>query len=800
MSLADAASATKARAALRWPSYRKRSIAFWVALTVLLLAFCTVSLLTLAELREDRWQRAANGARNLALAQSLEISRRLQIYDGVLRSIVKAADENAFTQVNWISQQAVLFDGAMVDSALTDILVIDANGQVRWSRQGGGDEDANLAEMPFFRAQRAKAGDSLLVSGPFARGGNAKDMVVAVSRSRIRADGTFGGVVAALVRLDLLERILGSTALGPNDVVSLVTDDNIFLARTPPLAGIVGRDMSSDPNASLFMTPRSESFSIRSQIDGVQRIYSVVHLRDVPLVLSVGLSEEDIFALWNRQAQTIGLVLSLLAGMTLLLAFLIRREFRRRLETETTLRDSEEQYRLLADHSTDLIIRLDSEMTRRYVSPAARRFLGFEPSELLGHSAQSLIHPDDWPTVQGIANNARRLTGGTEAAYRLRKKSGDYVWVEGRYSYVPGDGGFIAVLRDITKRRLIEEELAATHAELTSLVNTDPLTGLSNRRHFDETLAQLAANPDGETVGLLMMDVDRFKLFNDTYGHPEGDRCLRLVAGAIRAVAEAENTVPTRIGGEELALILPGRTLAEAEDIAERIRMAIEALAIPHAGNEANGGVVTVSIGCAEQTSRPDFGEILVGEADQMLYEAKRTGRNRTASRLILHKIKSLGPTPIDTAHLAAVERFRARKLAHGRDSLDALAKRLAEALDMSVSFISIYGEHEVELVGRHNITLATASKDASFCRYAVQSQEPIVIADLSRDPRFAQSPFVACEQGARFYAAAPLIDPLSGRAIGAISVSGRQPYYSFGAQQRGILTSFARLVMQGME
>lgn len=800
MSLAAAAPATESRAAPRWPAHRQRAFVFWAALAALLLSFCTVSIMTLVELRNDTWQRAANGARNLALAQSLEISRRFQIYDSVLRSIAQSAGDDAFTQIDWISQQAVLFDGALVDSALADIIVADASGRVRWSRRGGVDQEINIADTPYFQAQRAAIRNGLLISRPLVIHGRSPNMVVAISRGLETRDGAFDGLVTALVRLDLFERIMSGATLGPNDVVNLVSDDGIFLARSPSLPGIVGRDVSSLPDAALFLSAPPGGFTSRSPIDHVQRIFSAVHLRDMPLLLSVGVSEDDIFAPWNRRAQTIGLVLCLLAGMTLFLAFQIRREFRRRIETENTLRSSEEQYRLLADHSTDLIIRLDAGMNRRYVSPAALRFLGYEPDEMLDQNARTLIHPDDWPIVLRIADNARQAVGGTEDCYRLRRRDGSYIWVEGRYSYVPSDGGFIAVLRDITKRRSVEEKLAMAHAELTALVNTDPLTGLSNRRHFDEMLSDLAAKGDGAPVSLLMMDIDRFKLFNDTYGHPEGDRCLRAVAGAMRAAVEGESPVPARIGGEEMALILPGRTLAQAQILAERICACVEALAIPHAGNETNGAVVTLSIGCAERPCGADFVEPLIGEADQMLYEAKRTGRNRVSSRLILRKAQPLPAASSDHPQSEAVERFRAVKLANGRDELDTLAKGVADLLKMPVGFISLYDRNEVELVGRHNITLVTTSKDASFSRYAVQAQEPMVVADLSIDPRFAQNPFVTCDRGARFYAAAPLIDPRSGEVIGAVSVCHNRPHYLFGAEERAILTTFARLAMQGME
>jgi len=158
----------------------------------------------------------------------------------------------------------------------------------------------------------------------------------------------------------------------------------------------------------------------------------------------------------------------------------------------------------------------------------------------------------------------------------------------------------------------------------------DTLTRLANRRLFDDTLRRElnAGNRRASPLSLLLIDVDHFKHYNDTYGHQAGDDMLRQVARAIAAHARRGRDLPARYGGDELAVILPGIDAGAAQEIAEAIVAGVRALAIPHAGSEI-AAIVTVSIGVAEVRSQHERrAEILVERADVALYRAKQLGRN----------------------------------------------------------------------------------------------------------------------------------------------------------------------------
>lgn len=175
------------------------------------------------------------------------------------------------------------------------------------------------------------------------------------------------------------------------------------------------------------------------------------------------------------------------------------------------------------------------------------------------------------------------------------------------------------------------DELAAANAELQRLSNVDGLTAIANRRLFDGFLARewLRAVRRQEPLTLVMIDVDHFKNFNDTYGHQAGDDCLRRVAAALQANIKRTTDLIARYGGEEFAAVLPDTDAGGAARVAERLRAAVEALGLAHAASSA-GTVVTVSLGTATVLPTADGSpDALVALADQALYQAKQQGRNR---------------------------------------------------------------------------------------------------------------------------------------------------------------------------
>jgi len=173
------------------------------------------------------------------------------------------------------------------------------------------------------------------------------------------------------------------------------------------------------------------------------------------------------------------------------------------------------------------------------------------------------------------------------------------------------------------------EELRRANRELARQSGTDGLTGLANRRLFDSTLKDEWARAQREQrpLGLLMLDIDHFKLYNDSYGHLSGDECLRQVAEIMAQHARRPGDLAARYGGEEFALIVPGLREQELHSLAEQLRQSVQMANIEHAATER--GMLTVSIGCSSIIPSRDAGPLeLIRHADEALYAAKHAGRN----------------------------------------------------------------------------------------------------------------------------------------------------------------------------
>lgn len=183
-------------------------------------------------------------------------------------------------------------------------------------------------------------------------------------------------------------------------------------------------------------------------------------------------------------------------------------------------------------------------------------------------------------------------------------------------------------------------ELKQARDRLAMLATTDGLTGIANRRRFDEVLAHEHARHAraGTKLGLIMLDIDHFKRFNDSYGHVLGDDCLCAVAHGLRAALKRSTDLVARYGGEEFACILiDAPPPADALAFAERLREQVAALAIPHASSPT-AAHVTISLGiitaCCTRTTTPS---LLLTQADEQLYRAKTSGRNRSCLALDLN-------------------------------------------------------------------------------------------------------------------------------------------------------------------
>lgn len=239
-------------------------------------------------------------------------------------------------------------------------------------------------------------------------------------------------------------------------------------------------------------------------------------------------------------------------------------------------------------------------------------------------------HPPQNPSAEWIAEVAATLHCNKDEEVELY--NGDWRSIRTRLT---DDGTAMVVVSDITSTKHAETALRIAAEQLKDLADTDSLTGVMNRRGFDEAFVREAARSarEGTALSVMMIDIDWFKAYNDTYGHPAGDECLRMVSRCLLDCVKRPADTVARYGGEEFVVLLPGTDTAGAKVVAEHFAARMEELRMAHSGSPL--GRVTASAGIATgrgQVLRTEAHHLLA-TADSALYDAKAAGRNRAAVR-----------------------------------------------------------------------------------------------------------------------------------------------------------------------
>jgi diguanylate cyclase (GGDEF)-like protein/PAS domain S-box-containing protein len=309
--------------------------------------------------------------------------------------------------------------------------------------------------------------------------------------------------------------------------------------------------------------------------------------------------------------------------------------------TELRLQEIASIHELVTDNSRDVILLADLDARHTYVSPAVESMNGWKPAELIKRKLSEHTHPDDRKKVEDAIHRLRHGSEGELIEYRAQRRSGEYIWVESslrmfrdRKTGIPA--GILSLVRDITERKHSENLLLGAYRALEELAVVDALTGVANRRRFDEYLAHewsWSARLQ-RPISLLLIDADSLKEQNDRHGHLRGDRCLKQIADAAACAASRPKDLIARFGGDEFAVILPDTDISGAVEVGAKIRAHLKGCSAEDEENALE--LVTISIGCA--TAIPKSGEdaaVLIQMADEWLYQAKRTGRDQLCHGLL---------------------------------------------------------------------------------------------------------------------------------------------------------------------
>lgn len=291
-------------------------------------------------------------------------------------------------------------------------------------------------------------------------------------------------------------------------------------------------------------------------------------------------------------------------------------------------------YQLIADYATDFISIHSASGVFAFASPASMRMIGYRPDELIGANVYNFLHEDDLEDV--VKNHAidMDLEEGPPITYRIKCKNGTFRWVETTsrvHQTHNGTKKIISITRDVSERERLVHELETTNAQLLEMASTDVLTGIANRRSFNDRLDYLVLESErGRDLSLVICDIDHFKIFNDRYGHPAGDEIIHLVAQKLEETCRTVDLV-ARYGGEEFAILLPGTGLRGARILAERARELVK-------GIVSSYEPVTMSFGICSMGTEVRSAQALVSGADKALYRAKAAGRDRVEMFSVVDK------------------------------------------------------------------------------------------------------------------------------------------------------------------
>ena len=305
----------------------------------------------LLDARRDAWHQAEQASGNLVLALERDIARTIAVYDLSLMGAAEALQQPGIDGISPTLRHIAIFDRSATADYLGSLLVLNARGDIVADSTSPQPHAINLSDRDYFRVHQEHADAGLFVSLPFRsrlRGGDAS---VAISRRLSAPDGTFAGTVVGTLRLAYFRDLFARLEVGAGGSITVMRADGRIIARKPGRDDDALLDLSRSETAIRFMQDRSGQFTAASSVDGVARLFSYRGINDLPLLVNVAVSTDEVYRAWWRKALVIGSVLGVLSGAVIALCLLFRREVMRRMAAECALVASAERLQVMA--STD---------------------------------------------------------------------------------------------------------------------------------------------------------------------------------------------------------------------------------------------------------------------------------------------------------------------------------------------------------------------------------------------------------------------------------------------------------------
>ncbi|WP_328516683.1 sensor domain-containing diguanylate cyclase [Ralstonia pseudosolanacearum] len=300
-------------------------------------AVATLTVLSLYEMRMDALARARDSADNVSLILQRDIARNLEVYELSMQAVIDGVRDPAILALPPTIRQLVLFDRSTNAQDLGSLLVTNAAGDVIIDSRSVPPRRIHLGDRDYFKIHQQSADVGLYLSKPFMPRINGVETSIGISQRLNGPDGAFNGVVVGTLRLNYFRRLFDGVSLGEHAAITLVRTDGTLLMRRPYDQRLIGSDLSASPAFQMRKDSPAGSLIVTGAIDGVERLFSYRRIGDYPLILSVGLAIDDIYAEWRQRAWWIGGIVLLLDAVLIGMSILFARQLRRRMEAEQKL-------------------------------------------------------------------------------------------------------------------------------------------------------------------------------------------------------------------------------------------------------------------------------------------------------------------------------------------------------------------------------------------------------------------------------------------------------------------------------